>query len=308
MHRIYVSTLKRAHRDETDETTGRLWILDWESRQVEMSRSFPVSKQTPGTGHSFGLRGITWWEGALVVARTDENIMFLDPDSLSQRCVWESPAEINHIHQLKTHNDVLWIVSTANNRLYGWKNGGIVATTKLSTARRWLDPHVPNVTHIRSRTWGADRAHFNSVAWHPRTGDEYHCYANLSMIFNWTQQQPVWIGAPLGMPHDIVFLPDGRFVVNSSAYRTAYVFEPTGNAVQPRLILELPGAEFDGWSMPGWLRGGGYSEATDTLVLTATPGTLHAFRGRTLEPLGSLEFSQDPTESPYDLVLDPRDW
>jgi hypothetical protein len=273
-----------------------------------MTRTFPVPKGEGATGHSFGLRGIAWHDDALVVARSDENIMFLDPDTFNQRHVWHTPLEIGHIHQLKSMGGLLWVVSTANNRLYGCQNSNIVTMTKISDARRWLDPHVPDVTHIRARTWGSDRAHFNSIGWHPRTGDEYHCYANLCMIFNWTQQTPVWIGSPLGMPHDVVFLPDGRFVVNSSAFRTAYVFEPHGDGVRPRPILELPGAEFDGWSMPGWLRGGGYSDVTDTLLLASTPGTLHAFRGRTLEPLGSLEFSRDPTESPYDLVLDPRDW
>ena len=60
--------------------------------------------------------------------------------------------------------------------------------------------------------------------------------------------------------------------------------------------------------MPGWIRGAGYNEATDLLFVTAAPGTLHAFRGRTLERIGQLKFSVDPVEAPYDLVLDPRDW
>jgi len=61
-------------------------------------------------------------------------------------------------------------------------------------------------------------------------------------------------------------------------------------------------------SRPGWLRGMALYEQTRTLFLTTAPGKLTMVDTGTWKDIDSLNFSTQKQETPYGILLDPRDW
>lgn len=302
MKRIYISTLRRCPQPESN---GGIHVVDWDEKRV-LSNSQYIVPSREKEGRSWGMRGITWFKNRLFVGRTDERIMQVDPDTMTNLGVRDD-SRIRHVHQLKAYEDKLYIVSTGVNRILMSPDGfNFIQHREIEDIADVLDPFVPEATNRKHPQWNQDRVHCNSVAWW--NGDEYHVYANIRMVYNWTKRKIVWEGAPLSMPHDFIVLDEDRFVVNTSAMRASIVFE----GGQPRIFHKEPERPkvLEPRALPGWTRGGACADGI--LFICAAPGLLRAFDAKTLKLVETMEFTprigNKEQLAPYDIVLDPRDW
>jgi len=307
MKRIYVSCTERVIGERY---VSDLVLLDLDKNWILASRPIEIGVDDPTfkveqSGSSYGGRGVCWHRGELVLAIHPCFLHVLDPDTLETRSV-RRVDEAKEIHYIRSHDDVLHLCSTWSNSVVRVDGGRVTSELVLGDDVR---PHVSE--HRAQRPDYQDHLHFNAIAWHPSTGDEYHLYSHPEIIYNWTQREITWKGSQDSKgAHDLCFLDDQRLVLNSSWERETQILHLDTGEIE--CVYEEPGKTqlpFDvDHAKVGWLRGLVVNHHNEVMLVTAAPGLLRVLELETWKLVKSMSFSTHPFCAPFDIALHPEDW
>ena len=298
MKRIYVTSLNRVSDPNEDGDLGKLYVLDWDTKKII---PHSLESDTINIGRSRGVRGIEYVDNYLIVAVVTNKLSAYNADTMLLIKEWEV-AETKFLHQIRLDNEgFLALASTGNDRIIRASNRKTYFIEELSWNKDIIDPYI---THPNACPWGGDRLHFNSLAW-DENGDEYHIYNAPRIIFNYTKQEVFAQGGPLLAMHDIVFM-DNHLIVNASGDRTTLAIDRVTKEI--RVIHKsrrYPNSEHN---LHGMTRG--LAAWKDYLFIGSTPGdlTLYQKKGNEYFFISNFQLTQDPKESIFDILLDPRDW
>lgn len=306
MKRVYISTHYRL--EEGEEVLGELghvYILDWDTKELlcDPRGIEPDYRLGAPLGRSHGARGITYFQGKLYVAGSDNKISVFDPDSLGHIKTIEKK-EFKALHQIKGHNGLLHVVSTGLDQVVRLKDDEVVAIDKLDVNRELLEPYV--VHNEPDHGWGSDHLHFNSITWSPK-GEEYHTYFSARMVFNYTKRKIVYAHGLLDGPHDVMFADNKHLLVSSSKCRS--LVEIDVKSKQAKIIdQQHPWAGEDAVRIMGFTRG--VAIADDLVLSCSAPTKIVSLKknNRNYKKIEEFNLNKDPKETIYDIALDPRDW
>lgn len=304
MKRVYVTVSKRVQREQPTPEEGRssLVVLDWEAQSV-VSRDWIELVEGPYRGRSRGCSGMVFHDGMLCVAVSPNVVQRRDPETLA--VVSEFAFEgVLDIHQIQSYGGLLWVVDSRHNALVGVKGEKVVARCTALT-----DQVLPFV-----HTWRhgdvecEDKIHFNSVEWAPNSR-EIHVYADCNMVYDASAKRPLWLGHPLYKPHDVSFVSAHELVVNSSAIRSTYLLNLLDSTFR-ELYRDESQVEFAPdpapYCLAGWTRG--LAVHRGSAFVGVAPGAVVELDVKHGGIRRRVNFSDDPRDAPYSVVLDPKDW
>ena len=294
MKRIYVTSLHRVPDPNEEGDLGKLYIIDWEDKQL---RHKPLATESITIGRSRGIRGITWHNGKLVVAGVTNNISVYNPDTLELENSFPN-GDAKYLHQIRSHNGMLHMASTGNDVVV---RAPLYGCDSIAELRDIIDPYI---THPNACPWGGDRLHFNSLAW-DENGDEYHVYNAASMIFNFTKKEVFCHSRAFHALHDLVITPT-HMITNSSGDRATLSIDRKTKDIS--VIHKSRRHPTYSTNLHGMTRG--LAAHGNHLFIGITPGDIALYYKwkDQYEFVSNFSLSIDPRESIFDILLDPRDW
>ena len=308
MRRIYVSCTNRVESPrDAPQDRGEAYVIDWDTKKV-IDRLDVFGPKDIRVGRSRGCAGIAWLNNKIYIACRSGLCVF-DPDNL--KLITEISEVGGGIHEIKRRGHKLYIVATDSDSFTVIENDEVIERVNIREkdlsyeALHYLNKYAGK-KHVNC---GANKLHFNSLAW-DGNGDLHHVYMSGGLIYNWTRKKLVC--EPLGkatMHHDLVLLENNSFLTNDSNSGETIVIDIATNT--KRLVRKSSiGTQCSapGGSRIGWLRGMALHKQTQTLFLTTAPGKLVMVNTNTWKDIDSMEFSIQPQEAPYGILLDPRDW
>jgi len=312
MKRIYLSMMKRVEYPTRVGygDNGRVVVLDWETKQevLPQAKIYDLRKPDNPMSRSHGSRGICFHQGKLYVGGSHELVSILDPETNQLEETILTPAK--RIHQLKEHNGIVYIISTGDNSYYKLQGHDIIEHVSVSDVKPFVERYLPAEKQGRNNWHESDLLHFNSIDWHPDTGDEHHVYYMPGTVFNHTRKEVVFDGV-VGA-HDLCFVDSETFVVNDSMNRTSIRVR----AGERHIIYEASpapeGTEFKGEKAKDNHALWGFTRvavtAGNSLFVSSAPGRLVEIDTNTWEQIGMFDTTLDPGDSLYDIALHPEDW
>lgn len=269
MKRLYITSLFRRPDERGEE--GKLYLFDFDSGNVIKVKE------------TRSLRGMCVHNGQYYVAGFRNDISLFDPDTLefSDTVYYEG---IDFLHKIYSHLGRIWIPSTGNDRIVMLEDGRLEVAFDITRSNR-------------------DTLHINSLAWDK--GDNLYCVAHtLGQVLN-LMSRNVLLGSGLKGPHDLEFLDDRRFIVNSSNTRESILGDAsTRSKIQTILSVDVgPGTSDSMW---GYTRGLAISE--HLIFIGSAPVHIHVLDKELFCKGNVFQISNDPAESIFDILLDPRDW
>jgi hypothetical protein len=247
---------------------GHFYTLDYDTKEV-------LSKQgTPG------LRGMCFHEGKLWVGDFKKFLRTVNPTTglVEQELNLQ---ELAGVHLIYSRDGYLWLTNTASNSILKMQNSKVVDIIELA----------PSNEHL----------HFNSMGWAPN-GDQYHLYSHLGQIYNYTKREVAFDGIERG--HDLHFLDDHRLLVNESRYSRGLLVDLSDKT---RTELHAVPQHREDTPHIRWGFTRGIAASKDLIFMGSSPAKLHIFDGA-LKMVDTWEISTTPTETIFDICLDPRDW
>lgn len=302
--RIYISMMKRVPYPTKVGygDNGRVICFDWNSKSVVWETDIEDVRDPNSTlSRSHGCRGITIYNDELVVGGGDTRISFLNIDTGDILRTTDTLAR--RIHQIKVHNGLLYVVSTGSDSYLIFDGSEHIGTEDID-----ID-FLRKAGYEFLKTEG-DNLHFNSICWHPETGDEFHTYYTQGVIVNYTKREIVASGM-VGI-HDVYFIDGERFVVNDSMNRTSILFDKDGSRVvykaseAPDDITFVGEKASDNHALWGFTRV--VCPLRDSFLVTSAPGYIVEISSEHASIIDTCSTTSDPGDSIYDIVADPRDW
>jgi len=305
MKRIIISSLFRLKDYPDKGEIGRVYVLDWDTKKLITN---PVGIE-PGyslrkpTGKSHGARGVTIYDGKILVAGSGNKFSYFNLDTYDLIETFELDY-VAYTHQIKAVGEFLYIVSTGNDKVFKLSGRRIVEEIDISDLCSVLDPFI---TEGRLKNeWGTDRSHTNSVGW-DIAGSMYHVYFGANMLFNYTTKEIVYQGGLFNGPHDIVD-HCGDLIVNSTLNHTTLRIDKATKEVEvifSATVEDNPGGIDNNW---GATRG--LCTFRDYLFIGNVPTRISLLKreGSSYEFIETFDVSLAQYEAIYDMVLDPRDW
>jgi len=306
---------------------GRVIVLDWETKQevLPQAKIYDLRKPDNPMSRSHGCRGICFHRDKLYVGGGDSLVSILDPETNQLEETILTPAK--RIHQLKEHNDIVYVISTGTNSYYKLQGRDIVGHVSVSDVRPFVESYLHKdpqglgalvLKHLseQSRVGGGDwrekdQLHFNSIDWHPETGEEHHVYYTPGLVFNYARKEIVLDG--LVGAHDLRIIDADTYIVNDSMNRTSLRVSSVGRDIiyqadsSPPEGIEFKG-EKEGQNHALW----GYTRvavtAGNSLFVSSAPGRLVEINTDTWEQVDIFDTTLDPGDSLYDIALHPEDW
>ncbi len=304
MKRIWITIGRRVQREvDRPEDEGQVLIVDWDKK--ETYGFFTIgSGQKIKVGRTRGGRGIAWHEDYVYIA-TCEGIFAINPETY----------ELDHVVDLMDH--------TYDQNLHGIRSNGwclkvtchgedivqVIRNKKVQLIYATAEKHG-----LRTNERPPHRENgLNAIGFTP-SGEEFHLYSHRFLIYNWTRQQIAVEGLTDG-PHDLCFLNDNEVLVTKSSTRELCLANVRTGEYQ--VVFRYSMGSFknrDGpeYAKAGWLRGIAYHKPTESVFVMAAPGKLQELDRNTWELKDSFVFCntdvESSFESPFDLLLDPRDW
>jgi hypothetical protein len=297
MKRILITLGHRVpFEGENTSDVGNLVVIDWDTKEV---RRFPINGRTPiDKGRSRGASGLDFFEGSLFVASRGD-LIALHPN------IYEEQYRVNigyprGIHQIKAHEDILWLACMERNCKQAVKNGKVIdlVPTKYSGIDENTKP--PGC--------------FNALTWSPN-GDEFHMYTGPEEIYNFTQRKVVIKGNLGTGPHDLCFLNENELLFTRSLSRELVRVNLDSGDMEV-IFSSLGSLQANDWNFAGFMRGIEYSKKDDSVFVMSGPGILYELDIKTWRVKQDFDFlydynlKQEEIESvcPFDILLDPRDW
>ena len=291
MAQLLVTCVHR-HHNVPSVSGGTLFRVDTDTGEARIANG-----SLAGVG---GLRGVTVDPvmGLVYVADNAHSIYVLDRFTWITRRVIQVPGAAG-IHQIRWHAGRLYVVSTGSDCLlvgtptqhngWTWEETKLWETIPDHVWRRLVTAYGKDHAHHAP---GADRLHFNSIAWAPN-GDEIHLYCAPCVVYNATQHR-VMCHERLHGPHDLLYMGDRLFVHSSKA---GSLLECGGKA--PVLVDQHDIGGTNKNNLQGFTRGLAALDAK-TFVAGVTPGLLRVYalshgvvpwKVRDIELLGGDELS-----------------
>ncbi len=305
MRRIYVSCTNRVECPENaPEDHGDAYIIDWDTKQV-IHRLDVYGPEDIEVGRSRGCAGIAWHENKIYIACRSGLCVF-DPDTLE--CINEISGVGSGIHEIKSRQGKLYIISTADDSFTVLENDEVVEQVHIrgKDLPERLIRYLDTVGHKKRTAFGENKLHFNSLAWNGN-GEMCHLYMAGGIIYNWTREKLVC--EALGgnkMYHDLALLDNNTLLTNASDVGETILIDIPSQTTR-KVRKTSVGALIES-VRHGWIRGMALHKDTKTLFLTAAPGQLIAVNTDTWQDIDSIKFSTQQQEAPYGILLDPRDW
>jgi hypothetical protein len=302
MRRIYVSCTNRVESPEdAPRDRGDAYVIDWDTKKV-INHLDAYGPEDIEVGRSRGCAGIAWHDNKIYIACRSGLCVF-DPDTLEQ--VAEISGVGHGIHEIKSRGGKLYITNTATDSFTVLENDEVVEQVYI----REKDLPAEIVDHLnhlnRGVDYGTNRLHFNSLAW-DGNGDMYHLYMSGGIVYNWSRKKLACDIMGSAMHHDLVLLDNNTFLTNGSGVGKTILIDIVAQTT--RTVRKSSVGALEKGVQHGWLRGMALHKQTNTLFLTAVPGQLIAVDTNTWEDTDSMNFSTQPQEAPYGILLDPRDW
>ena len=302
MKRVYVTVTRRVSRDIASQEGywGSIVIIDWDDKQVIDQHWIQCTKGVY-QGGSTGCRGLTLHNGRICVASAPNVIQFRDLDSFVVEDEFEVP-DVSGVHQIQSHGGLLWITSTDFDDLVVLDGREVVERRHLATS------DVQQYIH----TWRhgdpgcRNKLHFNSISW-SLEDHEVHLYSDPNIIYDATVGRLLWLGRPLAQPHDLCFVSPDEVVVNSSTVnRTFLLHIGHSNYRQIFFAEEQAALRSSSYAAAGWTRG--LAAYQNSVFIGVSPGEIIEVDLHTTAVVGSVRFSDNLRETPFGILLDPRDW
>lgn len=295
MKRIYITLGRRVEIEgQNKKDSGDLVVVDWDSKNIEYISL--IGRYEVENGKSRGCSGLDFFEDKLFVAsRTD--LIALNPDTLKEdyRVNLTPPYGV---HQIKAHNDILWVACMRRNVKQAVKNGRVIDV--VPTRYSGIDSN--------NKPSGC----FNSIAWSPNE-DEYHMYTGPEEIYNFSKKEIVTKGKLGTSPHDLCFLNNRELLFTRSIARELVLLDIETKKMD--VVFSLPVENnIDDWGFVGFMRGIEYDFISDSVFIMTGPGTLWQLSRKDWNVIDKLVFYEGATERqkkercPFDILLDPRDW
>jgi len=292
MRRIWITVGQRVEREgDSPEDKGEVIILDWDKKQI--CGSFSVdSGEKIEVGRSRGAAGIAWHEGFVYVACRG-GILAINPETCDTDHVVDMVGRPAGYHGMKSDGYYLKVTCHGVDVIQGIRNKKV---------------QIMYATHEEDGFDFTRHAFncLNAIGFNP-SGEEFHLYSSRFLIYNWTKKE-IAVEGLTEAPHDLCFLNDDEVLVSRSNPKELMLCNVrTGDK---RAVFSHTEANNSGSShaIPGWLRGVAYDKSTEAVFVMAAPGKIWELDRNTWEVRASLVHSERPEGSPFDLVLDPRDW
>jgi hypothetical protein len=304
VRRVYISCTNRVESPEdSPQDRGDAYVIDWDTKKV-INRLDVYGPEDIKVGRSRGCAGIAWYNNKIYIA-CRSGLCVIDPDTLE--LVDEISDVGTGIHEIKVRDDKLYITNTSTDSFTVLQDNEIV--DRVYIKEKDLPERVIRHLNVPGRKadveFGADKLHFNSLAWGVN-GDMYHLYMAGGIVYNWTRKQLACGILGEAMHHDIASLDKDTLLINGSDIgETILIDIPTKSH---RTVRKNNVGALNGAARHGWLRGMAVHKQTKTLFLTTAPGQLIIVDTNTWKDLDSMKFSTQPKEAPYGILLDPRDW
>lgn len=297
MKRILITLGHRVPLEGTNTSdVGNLVVIDWDTKEV---RRFPINGRTPiDKGRSRGASGLDFFEGSLFVASRGD-LIALHPN------VYEEQYRVDigyprGIHQIKVHNDILWLACMERNCKQAVKGGKVIDLVPTKYSNIESNEKPPGC--------------FNALAW-SINGYEYHMYTGPEEIYNFTRKKVVVKGNLGTGCHDLCFLNEDELLFTRSLARELVKVNLVSGKMDVVFSLNSVAQKND-WNFTGFMRGLGYSEKDGSVFVMWGPGMLCELDVDTWEVkqkfnfLHSCSLNKEEIESicPFDILLDPRDW
>jgi hypothetical protein len=318
MKRIYISSIYRGEADSSNNDT--LFTVDWETGDILASPEKPAEvclMPIKGISKSYGTRGMAWYKDKLWVLGAVQGLLEIDPNTYNI-IKTHRPEKIHHPHLMKVKDDLMWVTSTQRDSLVAWDGTKVVQERRIQDIpgiKELTDPYL--APSVMDRPFGADRLHFNSVAW-DSDGNEYHTYMFCSAIFDVTNMRVVESGIPA--PHDLE-IRGNRLFYSASGDRSLFSLQIDGDRAAKRtcwMTREIPDSELEArkkykgkteFPFMALVRGIATSPADGLLFSAFAPGHLVAIdlkqRGKIVK---EIKYCDSRHAQPFDILLDPRDW
>lgn len=303
MKRVYITTIHRKKEFTAGERLGNVYVVDWRTKRLltkpsglDPGYSFhrPLSK-------SHGVRGISFHNEKIFVAGSGSNLSCFDKDTF-ELIEHREIKELIGIHHIRSHNGLLYVVSTGNDILFKLDNFDIVDEVYIEDYKEHIEPYM--FEECKEKSWGTNKVHFNSIGW-DQDGNEYHIYCGAKVIFNFTKKEVVYCGNNLKGPHDLVFDGSSLYFNNSETLSTCKVGLVSKDLCEVHSFS--PDSEFiSEYNTNGFTRG--LAKSGDVLFMCGSPTRVCSFDVKNNKEIDSLKLSDDLGESVFDVMLDPRDW
>jgi len=272
MKRIYITSHFRRPGERGQE--GRIYLFDFDSGQVIKTRE------------TTSLRGMCVHNGKYYIAGYRNDISVFDPDTLEfSDTVYYGG--LDFLHKIYSHNGQMWAPSTGNDKI-------MVLNIEDQTAEIAVDVTRAN----------RDTMHINSLGWDG--GENLYCVSQtLGEVLNLFERSTI-LGPGIPGAHDLEFLDGRRFLVNSSSSLETIL----GDASEKRKLQTIFTAEGREFANPeakwGYTRGLALSE--HFIFIGSGPVHLNVLDRETFCVGNKFLISDDPAETIFDILLDPRDW
>jgi len=284
MKKIYITLERRVDSPEdSPEDIGEVVVIDWETKTV-VKRLVADSEERVSVGRSRGAAGIDILGDILYVACRQQLVLF-DLDSY-EKIGTLSLAGPTGLHQVKSHDDYLYIICTGGNLFQRVKD------------QEWVNSTIVEGNGL------LDTLHFNSIAWNPETGDQYHLYMKGNRIHNWTKRQDT-VRPPGSLPHDLCFISGTEVLV--SAANAGELHKLNLESGSDACVFSKP-VKSSSYATKGFMRGIAFDKISNSVFVCNAPGTIFELDAETWQEKACLTFNDTPSGAVYDLVLDPRDW
>jgi hypothetical protein len=299
MRRVYVTVTRRVQKGASqDEYRGSVVVLDWDERRVVAQHWV---EGAPGRGSSTGCRGMAIHEGRLAVAVAPNVVQCRNLDSLAVEDEFEVPG-VADVHQVQSRDGLLWVVNTHLNELV------VLRGREVLERRSAMTPDVQR--YVFTWRYGdpacIDKLHFNSIGWSPG-GHEMHVYSDANMIYDATLRRPAWLGQPLAKPHDVVFASPDEVLVNSSTDHRTFLLHLSNSNYRELYHAEAQ-ARLAGptYAAAGWTRG--LDVRGTRAFIGVSPAAVVEVDVHAARVVSEVRISDNLQETPYGVLLDPRDW
>jgi len=293
MRRIWITAGIRVEKvGDRPEDKSEVIILDWDTKEIIGSFTADSGKEIT-VGRSRGASGIAWHEGFVYVA-TRKGLQIINPDTYEEDHTVDMSGRPMAFHGMKSDGYYLKVTCHGVDIVQGIRN----KKAQIMYATNEEDGFDFTMHGVNG---------LNAIGFNP-SGEEFHLYSHRLLIYNWTKKE-IAVEGVNNSPHDLCFLSDNEVLVTrSSAKELMLCNVRTG---EKNVVFTYPGGGYMGpnrATLQGWTRGIAYNKSTESVFVMSSPGTLIELDRNTWEVKDSFEFCNRSEASPFDLVLDPRDW
>jgi len=292
MKRLYVTAGTRVeYEGDKPEDKGEFLAIDWEAKKIVGVYNADSGKKVE-VGRSRGASGMAWHDGRIYIA-CRRGLVSIDPDTYEE--VTRPETIGGGFHGMNSDGHTLWLTAMKEDALLAIREDklqSIICTTGYGFDK----PPEKQTTGI------------NAVGFSP-SGEMFLMYSHRHYLFNWTKQTAVLPAECKNAAHDVTFVDEDHCLYTQSAIRKLWKINVrTGSqtcVVDRSSLYNKGGFEY---VKSGWLRGIAYDKGSNRVFVASAPGNILEYNASTWEEVDRFTFTKRPEASPFNIILDPREW